>query len=86
MNELKPKEQKWISVDDRLPEKDGEYWIFVNGDVELDFFTNEEKGRNMWWTSGEQSGEFIANGWYQNSENNVTHWMPVVYPEPPKSN
>lgn len=59
---------KWISVEERLPDKDGTYIILVpmsNGPfVDADQYT-------------------IGNGWYEwGNDSGITHWMPL--PEPPR--
>lgn len=66
--------QEWISVDDRLPEDSG-YYLVVYRDkynestsIALDFYVN--CGAGEWW-----SNEFTHN---------ITHWMPLSLPEPPK--
>lgn len=65
---------KWISVNDRLPEKNGMYLIFSP-------YTNKEGGIvycNRFLTKGNPI--FPANSFESLSK--VTHWMPL--PEPPK--
>ena len=70
----KAMKEKWISVDERLPDKDGMYLIFSP-------YTNKEGGIvycNRFLTKGsvifpERSFESLSK---------VTHWMPL--PVPPK--
>lgn len=65
---LEAKVQKWISVEERLPE-DGETALtYKNGIVEVQVY---EKKRNGW----------IKGNWFW-SMATVSHWMPL--PEPPK--
>ena len=62
---------KWISVEERLPEKAGEVLIVVSRFVAVAWYHPKtrcfESGSGLCW--------FV-------SENAVTHWMPL--PEPPK--
>lgn len=81
----------WISVKDRLPEKDGQYLIYYNDDgfrgvwidnfaVNLSNVSYCFKGKNR---SGWFSYELDYSGQYNYEETtSVTHWMPL--PEPPK--
>ena len=65
---------EWISVNDRLPEKNGEYIVFVKFNLIPDkvmtirYENRYEKDKEKSW---------IIAGL-------VTHWMPL--PEPPKVN
>ena len=80
--------QEWISVEDRLPEKDGAYLVTTNsfGDrqrVKLRWFAKD--GENV--DTSDLAGQ--KNVWYLYdiecgyvSINSVTHWMPL--PQPPK--
>ena len=69
--------QKWISVTERLPEKDGEYLVRL-GDKSIFNAEYESKfGSFGYWLSimwDEDADWFPYVG--------VTHWMPL--PEPPK--
>ena len=58
---------KWISVKDRLPEKDGPYWTFNGGDEKPSVIQQRVYMFNTY------SQEF--NSW------TVTHWQPL--PPPP---
>ena len=54
---------KWISVEERLPEKDGTYIVFIHAQgvnlVDADQYT-------------------IGNGWYEwGNHSGITHWMPL---------
>ena len=60
--------QEWISVNDRLPEKEGEYITYTDkGEIHFDCFCIYPNHGTKFWVGG--------NG-------KVTHWMPL--PEPPK--
>jgi hypothetical protein len=60
---------KWISVDERLPDKEGTYLTYTDKDnVDLDIFCIYPSHGTKFW-SGEIRGK-------------VTHWMPL--PEAPK--
>ena len=80
---------KWISVDDRLPEKDGAYLtvtsIFVDKRrfIELTYFAKDGSLVDEYELAGRK------NVWYfynlvgdRVSTDRVTHWMPL--PEPPR--
>ena len=59
----------WISVKDRLPEKNGRYLVYENGEV---YSAEYEKNRpDSEWTD-DYEGYFMK----------VSHWMPL--PEPPE--
>ena len=73
----------WISVKDRLPEKDGAYLCYCTGcyagyqivahfthHAELDFDLNYNgcKG-SVWYAYDSEYGNFTMN--------NITHWMPL---------
>ena len=80
--------QEWISVKDRLPEKDGAYLVTTNS------FGDRQNVKFRWFAKdGEMVDAYDLAGqkdvWYlYDSEcgyvsiNSVTHWMPL--PEPPK--
>ena len=60
--------QEWISVKDRLPEKEGEYITYTDkGEIHFDCFCIYPNHGTKFWVGG--------NG-------KVTHWMPL--PQPPK--
>ena len=60
--------QKWISVKDRLPEKNGTYLTYTEKErIHLDCFCIYPNHGTQFWVRG--------NG-------KVTHWMPL--PQPPK--
>ena len=81
--------QEWISVKDRLPEKDGAYLVTTNS------FGDRQSVKFRWFAKdAEMAGAYDLAGqknvWYlYDSEcgyisiNSVTHWMPL--PEPPKN-
>ena len=61
-------DQKWISVNDRLPEDGESVLTYKNGNVDVQVY---EKNRNGW----------IQGNWFWPMAT-VTHWMPL--PEPYK--
>lgn len=75
----------WISVDDRLPEKDkGEHdtqlfvWVSINGD---EYFAVDEFGEHTECSVSFSSGTIVTGeGWQEHDFEQVTHWM---LPEPP---
>ena len=80
--------QEWISVDDRLPEKDGAYLVTTNS------FGDRQSVKFRWFAKdGEMVEAYDLAGqkdvWYLYdiecgyvSIKTVTHWMPL--PQPPK--
>ena len=80
--------QEWISVKDRLPEKDGSYLVVSN------YFGNHQRiNVRSFAKAGETVSEYDLAGeknvWYRYdiecgylSINSITHWMPL--PELPK--
>lgn len=79
--------QEWISVDDRLPEKDGGYLVVIN------YFSHQSINVRSFAKAGETINEYDLAGeknvWYRYdseygyvSTDSVTHWMPL--PELPK--
>ena len=80
--------QEWISVKDRLPEKDGGYLVVIN------YFGNHQSiNVRSFAKAGETVNEYDLAGeknvWYRYdseygyvSTDSVTHWMPL--PEMPK--
>ena len=54
----------WVSVDERLPEKNGEYWVLLDGvKPEVGNWVGEDRmwNRNVHWFD----------------HDDVTHWMPI---------
>ena len=80
--------QEWISVDDRLPEKDGAYLVTTNsfGDrqsVKLRWFAKDGENVDAYDLAGQKDVWYLYDiecGYV--SINSVTHWMPL--PQPPK--
>ncbi len=64
------RKQEWISVEERLPETDGEYLTF-NGLIY--YLLNFNASLRLWNVSNDNVSTAIRD---------VTHWMPL--PEPPK--
>ena len=75
----------WISVKDRLPEREGQYMVcetWSYGNVislayytpKYDGFEEHLNGRAIWYKCGSEWGDYEVFG--------VTHWMPL--PEPPE--
>ena len=80
--------QEWISVDDRIPEKDGEYLVWFgksifkqyakvlgfakDGDTVDEYDLHNEK--NVWF--------YYDSEWGYVACHDVTHWM--LLPQPPK--
>ena len=88
--ELKASAPKWISVDDRLPEKKGTFLVYVkannkwsgwSGYIKTTWFTpcyegaeDRLQGKKIWYDYDSEFGDYEVR--------NVTHWMPL--PQPPK--
>ena len=80
--------QEWISVDDRLPEKDGAYLVTTNsfGDrqsVKLRWFAKDGENIDAYDLAGQKDVWYLYDiecGYV--SIKTVTHWMPL--PQPPK--
>ena len=80
--------QEWISVDDRLPEKDGAYLVTTNsfGDrqsVKLRWFAKNGENVDAHDLAGQKDVWYLYDiecGYVP--INSVTHWMPL--PLPPK--
>ena len=80
------RQMRWIPVEERLPEEQGQYIVFVDGKVTTDFYWVCEDIK--WWLS--YNGEF--NALYIDPYSSkpkreppyprVTHWMPL--PKLPK--
>jgi hypothetical protein len=79
---------KWISVKDRLPEKDGDYLIFERGYLipsirvlsfakdgrKVDKYDFHREWKNVWYRYDSEWGHITVDA--------VTHWMHL--PAPPK--
>ena len=63
------KQSGWISVEERLPEKDTRVLVFSECGVEV----FEYEGDDKWWAD---------DGWVHTNTYGITHWQPL--PEPPK--
>ena len=80
--------QEWISVKDRLPEKDGTYLVTTNsfGDrqsVKLRWFAKDGENIDAYDLAGQKDVWYLYDiecGYV--SIKTVTHWMPL--PQPPK--
>ena len=80
--------QEWVSVKDRLPEKDGAYLVTTNsfGDrqrVKLRWFAKDGENVDAYDLAGQKDVWYLYDiecGYV--SINSVTHWMPL--PQPPK--
>ena len=64
---------EWISVKERLPERDGMYIVHTRN------LTAWKPLKHNVFIAEYCFNDFVFRGW---EDNNVTHWMPL--PEPPK--
>ena len=81
--------QEWISVDDRLPEDSGYYLVVYrdkyNGSISIAFDMYVKCNIGEWWESEfacDITKQFLWATRLQDQE--VTHWMPLSLPQPPK--
>jgi hypothetical protein len=63
----------WISVKDRMPEKSGDYLVFVEGMIENMMYSKRHSAWNATDLICDKKHEITT----------VTHWMPL--PEPPET-
>ena len=63
----------WISVEERMPEREGYYLVYSCGDYEIAKF---RKGKFHIW----EQDAFESMDWRPTTL--ITHWMPL--PEPPE--
>lgn len=73
---------KWVSVKDRLPEKDGEYLVYIDWRYcQLASFTTNKPKEFTFINAGYGWYDYDSDyGFYE--VRRVTHWMPL--PEPPE--
>ena len=80
--------QEWISVEDRLPEKDGAYLTVINcfgyhSIIKVRYFAKDGEAVDEYNLAGEKYVWYFYDSEYGYvSTDSVTHWMPL--PEPPK--
>ena len=80
--------QEWISVEDRLPEKDGAYLVTIEyfgkrQGIDIRSFAKDGETINEYDLAGKKYvWYFWDNEYGYVSTNSVTHWMPL--PEKPK--
>lgn len=73
--------QKWISVEDRLPEEDGKYLVLNESGNMFDTEYSDYSGFGYWRMYYDPDPLALAGSeWYELDD--ITHWMPL--PEPPK--
>ena len=69
--------QKWISVDDELPEEEGWYLVYTTPNREHKSINKAMFCKGYAWGNFESYWRGAGGHWA-----NVTHWMPL--PEPPE--
>lgn len=85
ISSIKPKSE-WISVKDRLPDKDGKYMVWYKGewdDCEFDVCEFDVDSKTFGFTYDdydEMNSPLVC--WDDDMDKYVTHWRPL--PEPPK--
>lgn len=75
----------WISVEDRLPDKNGKYIVYAQDE-------NSERGAGLWYRNIVVTATYYFGAWLWFEENEahdeyeineiVTHWMPL--PDSPR--
>lgn len=65
----------WISVKDRMPEKDKDVLVWLYGDYCIGRYDQDPDNLQMRW-------KFEAFNLYEDDMSYITHWMPL--PEPPE--
>ncbi|MGI5825196.1 MAG: DUF551 domain-containing protein [Bacillota bacterium] len=91
--EEQPKVGEWISVEDRLPEKEkyvlliSKGWKNSQNDVYIGCLKDnaieaDPKGERNFWGIPTEETDWSIYGWSYFKKPNVTHWQPL--PEPPK--
>lgn len=60
---------EWIKVSDRLPDKSGDCFISNGSLVRIAYFSKSE----------------IYSQFATISAHEITHWMPINFPKPPKN-
>jgi len=74
---------KWIKVEDRMPDKRKAVLVYAPGMNEpicMMYYDPDSDSADLGEWVSEPSGPG-RGGWYSMSANDVTHWMPL--PEPP---
>lgn len=78
--------QEWIPVTERLPERDKEVLLIVNGWEDRLYYTgclHRQEAERSWLTGIEsKASDWKIWGFSYLREPSVTHWMPI--PNPPK--
>ena len=83
---LKAQVPRWIPVEERLPEEEGAYIVYVDGEVKWDVYCMFE-GKERWFCYDGRLNEFYIDP-YSNKPTReppyprVTHWMAL--PKAPK--
>lgn len=84
--EVNKTSMRWISVGERLPEKDQEVLLIAHGWESQSMYIgclHNEEAETSWLTGiTSKESEWSISGWSYLRAPEVTHWMPL--PEPPK--
>ena len=76
----------WISVKDSTPTVMYlDCWVIIKGcpNPIIDLWVGD-RGEESTGVFPDGEKTFVKSGWYCNDCNEVTHWMPIYRPEPPK--
>jgi hypothetical protein len=74
---------EWINVDERLPDETDKVWIWDGNDALIGRWNGFEGVNCGFYIDGTHASCY---GFCTDEEsNNVTHWKPLIKPEPPKT-
>lgn len=68
------KAQKWTPVNEKLPEKEGRYWVWA----EKSFVPDHADEPNRY--QGSTEADFMGGKWYGRDVEEVIAWMPLPKP------
>jgi len=66
--------QKWTPVSEKLPEKEGRYWVWA----EKSFVPDHVDEPNRY--QGSTEADFLGGRWYGRNVEEVIAWMPLPKP------
>lgn len=72
-------QNEWVSVEDRLPTKSGEYFVYTTDENISTAEFDEDCGEFGFWKEYYQDGAYLHSEWIKADW--ITHWMPI--PAPP---
>ena len=72
-------QNEWVSVEDRLPTKSGEYFVYTTDENISTAEFDEDCEEFGFWKEYYQDGAYLDSEWVKADW--ITHWMPL--PAPP---